>query len=115
MKIKILLPTEVADEVRVRQGPSAPGPRKRAEEKTETCDELARTVFLSLLTEASSQFEFLPQSGPVSSQISQAGAVIKHGQSPGEFQMSPDAPRSSGGHQQVFMEWATSELGLRVS
>ena len=56
--MKILLPTEVADGVRVRQGPSAPGPRKR-EEKKETFDELTRGVFLLLLIQASSQFEFL--------------------------------------------------------
>ena len=101
----------MSDEVRVRHGPSAPGPRKR-EEKKETFDELTCGVFLLLLIQASSQFEFLPESGPVSSQISQAGEVIKHDQSPGEFQMSPDAPRRRGGHQQVFMEWAPSELGL---
>lgn len=58
------------------------------------------------------KFEFLPESGPVSSQISQAGEVIKHDQSPVEFQMSPDAPRRRGSHQQVFPEWSTSELGL---
>ena len=58
MKIKILLTTEVSDEVRVRHGPSAPGPRKR-EEKKETFDELTRGVFLLLLIQASSQFEFL--------------------------------------------------------
>lgn len=59
MKIKILLTTEVSDEVRVRHGPSAPGPRKR-EDKKETFDELTCGVFLLLLIEASSQFEFLP-------------------------------------------------------
>ena len=46
MKIKILLTTKVSDEVR--------------EEKKETFDELTRGVFLLLLIQASSQFEFLP-------------------------------------------------------
>ena len=59
LKIKILLTTEVSDEVRVRHSPLAPGPRKR-EEKKETFDELTRGVFLLLLIQASSQFEFLP-------------------------------------------------------
>ena len=49
----------MSDEVKVRHGPSAPGPRKR-EEKKETFDELTCGVFLLLLIEASSQFEFLP-------------------------------------------------------
>lgn len=41
----MMLTTDIADEVNVRQGPATPGPRKREEEKKETFDGLAMVCF----------------------------------------------------------------------